>query len=63
MDQIYAYRSRAVDHFFHWASTEEVKELINEVFSGFGANFVFLEGQKNNCILVSSKQMVKVLSI
>lgn len=42
--------------FFRCASSEEIKELINEVFSGFSSDFIFLEGQKNNSISVAIKQ-------
>lgn len=42
--------------FGKWCSSEEIKELINEVFSGFSSDFIFLEGQKNNSIHVASKQ-------
>lgn len=38
------------------SSTENVKDLINEVFSNFGSDFIFLEAQKNNSIKVSDKQ-------
>lgn len=38
------------------ASSEEIKELINEMFSEFSDDFIFLEGQKNNSLSVASEQ-------